>query len=334
MKLQNKKIKNEMFAKKAILLFLILTLSLIGTGCTKSSLTTTTLPDIYVGTEGLQLSFLGDYSLDNVYEGSQVSLSVKADNKGAQDIKQGLLILIPESTYFDKLAPSIKEINIEGKKQYNPLGKSDTIDFTFQNVKIPTENKQSFVLARACYLYTTHAKAQICLGNPTYDKCNYNATKEISLSGGQGAPVAVTKISENVKNTDKSYTIYLDIYIENVGGGKVTIPGDYKGYCNEGDTFEKRTKLNNIQIDKVQISSNIDLPLLGGENPNADGCRIVTNGKDFDLTSRHLICTKTFQKNENDKSAYSTLLTIDMSYGYTETITRSVKFRSLTGTIG
>ena len=88
------------------------------------------------------------------------------------------------------------------------------------NVPFGADKYSPEILVTACYRYKTIADPKVCIDPNPFRAVQERKVCEVrdqSLGGGQGAPVAVTKIEEQV-GSDK---IHFRIFIQNVGDGEV-----------------------------------------------------------------------------------------------------------------
>jgi hypothetical protein len=138
----------------------------------------------------------------------------------------------------------------------------------------------------------------------TFDTCTAGTH---SFSGGQGAPIAITKV-ESIPQKDKVRFI---ITVENVGGGRVidvVNVGDSK--CAEGD-FE-RQYYDIISLDEAYVSSDIPLEC----KPEQD-IRLVNN-------KATIVCTADIEDHLQNQgaAAYKSVLDIMLRYRY-QTMTQT-----------
>jgi hypothetical protein len=135
--------------------------------------------------------------------------------------------------------------------------------------------------------------------------------KDVALGGGQGAPVAVTKIEEEVLRD----RVLFKIYVQNVGGG---------------DTIWNQVPLNDClksglgldAFNKVIIQADMggapSVPLTCNPNPVR-----LTNNQGFTLCSIGLS-----QLGVTDATqAFTALLNIKLSYNYRNSIQKPVEIR-------
>ena len=190
------------------------------------------------GTQGLEFYFLSNNPPDKIYTGDSLEIVVEYVNRGAYDIYGGKLYLDGYDRsiiQFDR--DSITDATAEGKDRYNPEGNLyQTVTFTDTRVDLPVNLAkdvfpQTFMLT-ACYDYQTQASPEVCIDSDPYATgpvkkvCTVHDT---SLSGGQGAPVAVTKVEDESSKDRAQYKIH----ISNEGKGDEGLPSNQTGRGRE-----------------------------------------------------------------------------------------------------
>ena len=216
----------------------------------------------------------------------------------------------------------------------NPLGGFATVEFEGKIIadKITVDEYNPTIMATACYPYGTLASPTVCVDPLPFD----DRQEKVCHIGSQtletqGAPVAVTKITQEA-STNK---IQFKITIKNVGDGDVinSSPGSLSR-CNPlGGGKLDRKEFDRVQVTKIKIGS-VDLWHADKNNNNcspfADGSNDIIklfNGEGF------VICTLTVSGLGDVQSAYTTPLNINLSYNYRSTISKPIKISKLT-TVG
>ncbi|MBW2981909.1 hypothetical protein KY343_03460 [Candidatus Woesearchaeota archaeon] len=215
--------------KNKMLIIGIIIILIISTGCSLGKKPGDVEPesvDYHTGTEGLVLNLVEGRPPGKIWPGSDFLIEVELRNKGAHDIEGGKLKLHGFNPMY--VSPSEEEKPIQtlyGKSFGYPEGDYALIQFKESNILAPPgKTPLSFTLS-AEYDYATEASAEICvspditpLAKTIEAVCE---VKEINLKGGQGAPVAVTRINEipSYKGTNLNINFILDI--ENVGKGEI-----------------------------------------------------------------------------------------------------------------
>ena len=293
-------------------------LLVILTGC--AGTTTQLDTDIHTGRQGIVVTIENTDILQNVIKGMTLPINVKLENKGAYDVEAAQIKLIYDDKLFEE-SDTLKYFDLEGKKQYNPEGYFDYFEYDLINKELPSENKNSYLLTHTCYKYKTYAKTNICFGNPSSPGCNYDNYKTISLTDGQGAPIGISRITENVVESKENFDVILDIYIENFGNGKTTKPTKYTAFCETQEEIGQND-LNFIALNSFLLSDDDVVNTLGFK------CQNIEDDNTFDLTKRHIVCTKRFAK-QDYPSSFVTILEIELEYGYVQTTSNRIVFQNL-----
>lgn len=252
--------------KKEIFVVIMLGILLVSAGCASLRQGTTVKEtDYHTGTDGLVMNIIKNLPPDNVWRGNEFVIGLELRNKGAYDIKDGIVRI----SGFDPryITPAEDEQVIEslaGKGHGYPEGDYMVMNFHAKNIDIPggaAEYPAAFT-AKAEYDYRTEASAVVCI-NPnafnivkTKDVCE---VKAVSFSSGQGAPVAITQIEESITPLDRDLRVEFIIYIANKGKGKV---------------------LGNVNIDSVKLSEknaecNVNAFELRGSEENRVYCSVI-----------------------------------------------------------
>jgi hypothetical protein len=265
--------------------------------------------DYRTGTSGLMLSFMDGVPPDKILASSSLNVMIQINNKGAFNIEDASLYLSGyDKRYFFGQDQMSKVFSIEGRSQYNPDGDiKDIIEFKddqIENVPKEIDSFQQTIKATACYYYETSANPEICI-NPnqysatsTEDVCQINA---VSLNNGQGAPIEVTKVEEELMDQK----VVLKIYVRNSGGGTPFVAD--KANCH---TSLKFNEIDMIQLKEVGFS-NYDLTSSCRPNPLR-----LSSGTGFFVCSKDL--------GELGKNSFVTPLKIRLGYNYRESITKTV----------
>lgn len=196
-----------------------------------------------------------------------------------------------------------------------PGGEMDYIDYTGhienwpQGVDIIPQN---FLLTN-CFMYTTFAAPQVCIDPQPYSENKKVCTPRTdSWRGGQGAPVAITHVTQ--ENTPRTAVFHIDV--QNVGGGTVFDPGSLEKCSPYFPGGTKQNDLNTIAIGEVRIGNH----LLACTPSNY--LRLQNNKVSF--TCSYPIEYSTLN------SAYQTPLVVELWYGYSTTTQRNVQLKRVT----
>ena len=292
------------------ILLIIVLLSLVG--CTRTG--SPSEPDKYhTGTQGLDISFMTGTPPTKIYEGDDLSIVVELTNKGAYPTSDsgnrfdGKLFIGGFDTTYLPVSPTNIDIDsgLYGKDQYNSEGTYDTETFNAYSISLPPEadSYSPTIQATACYKYKTTASPVVCIDPDPHSseaEDEVCTVKDVSLSGGQGGPVAVTKVEETVTKD----TIKFKIHFRNVGNGYVIDPEYIGSDCPDTD----RENLNKVQV-KVRMSG--AYAQCKPQNPVH-----LINGEGY------VVCDT--QKPYESTPAYTTPLQIELVYGYSSSITKKI----------
>lgn len=296
--------------------------------------TTEPIP-IHEGLEGLTMEFLDRSPPDEVYVGDRFPVTIEVHNQGAYDIKDGLFVYGVESDYIiEPYEPGkgVFEFSLRGKSDFNPFGdlNRDTKYFTAKSLDPQSQTHTTTTSVTACYPYKTEATAQVCidtdvLGQRIADKVCTPHTISMGakneLPKGQGSPIAITKVEPKMLTHPENENLVRPqffIYVANMGEG---IPMEFHSYetaCSS--TAVERNKWNVAGIRAYLSDRSIELdckPKIDEGSVDKEGFLKFEEKEDF------IKCTLE-EGIPNTAGTYNTPLIIDMTYGYTFTISKQV----------
>lgn len=330
--------------KKTIIL--ILTLLMITSCIPETTIDYTTVKTLYKGTKGVEMEFVKNAPPSTVYENNLFSAILSIENTGAYDVgykddketdEHAIFLLNPESGYVElkeiESRNGIKyveksntaELRIRGKSLSSPKG--DFVDL-YSSLKSRellslSSTHASTLFATLCYPYQTKLSASACIDPDIYNlgpDTKACETKDLSFSGGQGAPVTVTKIEIQMIPTDdgKIKPTFL-IYVEDKGSGQVIKRDKYKEACasrlNDKKDSEDYSLSKYFNVINISASMSTD----GNKLVCKQGSRqdtLLLDGKKGIVTCEAKAISK-------DALAYLAPITITLDYGYTNTISKS-----------
>ncbi|HIH37895.1 hypothetical protein J4460_00660 [Candidatus Woesearchaeota archaeon] len=297
------------------------------------------------GTKGVSMSTIKNAPPREIIEKVQFKVGIELHNEGAYDIKDGegyyRIVLDKDLNWFTQppyqtlqpdnqgmAAPVLVDFSLRGRQAALPPGE---IRATFVDVvsKEVTGGRKvdSKIRVNGCYYYETKAFTDICVNPNIYQvgKTDYVCeTKPVSLSGGQGGPIDVTKVEPTIIPLQNgNYKIRFKITAHNRGKGtayKPTTSGgvtEIRSACvgeKLGDRWNKiklYAKLSEVQLNCAFETQNT------GDFANTEGVGILFNN---DLEA---VCET---PEMTEKTPYFTPLYVHMQYGYTfdEAITISI----------
>lgn len=284
-------------------------------GCSSSSTQKSDFSNdkYFTGNQGIVLSFLPDAPPIKLFKGDDLVVMVQYYNKGATDVNGGTIYLTGYDTKYITLSPSQININAVGKSINNPDGNIPYIETSKSNsIRMPedTDSFRQKIQATACYKYKTTASAEICIAPNSYitlqnPVCEVKPT--IGLAGGQGGPVAVTKVEQEIMGN----RVQFKIFFQNVGGG--TVMDQYAiSNCHTSLEITDADK-----VDIVRVSFSDKTLTCQPDNPI-----MLQNGQGF------VYC---YYSGDIGKSAYITQLKVELEYGYRSSIEKEITIYSLPG---
>jgi len=318
--------KDKSYISITVITFILI----IITGCAGGSIDSRSISDIDVrkGLEGLAMDFTKNAPPVSVFEDSVFPVRVNLKNKGAFDIKSGFLAIGLEKAYIDFTVSNneLKNYAIEGRSIFNLNGDEEfiTVNAKAKDVGAQSETHPSTIFATACYPYKTILEASVCVDTDIFatglrDKsCE---VKDLDFAGGQGAPVAITKIETRMlPDADQDPDIVIPhfiIHIENNGNGEVISLGKIREACtNKALDF---TDFNRLQIRAFLSSDELNCNI--GESSEITEIR---------LRDKKDIVRCTLDKGiESIRDAFTSPLRIDLEYGYTFTISKDITIEKI-----
>lgn len=263
----------------------------------------------HTGNLGITMSFLAASPPTNLFDGNNVPFLLEVKNQGASDTNP-LIWLSGHDNDIIKINWDAAPVGtVFGKSPEYPVGDIKSMVDSSVLIELPTwvDTYSTNMKVTTCYTYTTQASTQVCVDpDPTNNQDDACQPKTISLSGGQGGPVAIT----HVKNEPSAGGgVMFTISIQNVGDGTI---------ISSGRVSDCTTKITAADIDVINIGDTT----LGFGNlactPTSGTVRLV-NGKGV------IYC----RMDGLTGNAYTTTLNIDISYGYKSSISKSFSVRRI-----
>lgn len=329
--------------KKSILMVVLVVLVLSIFGCKRADVDEPREYNYRTGTEGLFLKFPTDTPTD-IYENDRnVRFIVELRNRGAfpqsdeVDEFRGklwvggyddkILRIYPRLGSSIEYGVNLAGEELEGKSVYNRDGGFSAVEFQMDVGDLPQGMPyyRPRLIVTASYLYKTIANPMICVDpeprstrvkEKICEISDYTGTGSGGGSGkggrvgaglgSQGAPIAITRLDEDVTGTD----IIFKVYIRNVGNGLVILESDIDNNPNEGYDWRD---MNLIRIEDIRVG-----------NIRMTECR-PTIGRDVQLIDNEGYIFCRLDKSVVGAKAYVTPLNIILSYGYTSSIERDIE---------
>ncbi len=214
--------------------------------------------EIYKGTNELDVSVMKSAPPDEVYEDEPFKIVSKVSNKGAYQIENGILTLGYERAFID-LTSSRKSVSIslEGKSPSNVWDDEEIITFDLRSKYLDknSEIHTTTLLLTSCYDYETIATFSVCIDTNIFETRPKDTTCTVTdkTSSGQGAPVAVTRVEEDISGGDY-ITPHFTIYIQNRGRGYVMEYGNRDACTSKGIGKDNFNVVNLYDVELGEFS--------------------------------------------------------------------------------
>ena len=289
---------------KKIIVCLLLIGILLSLGCNRLKRPDIDYPvsvDYHKGTKGLVIEKVDNLPPDEIMEGSDFVIGVELKNKGAVDIQEAIVTLYGFEGGYVSINNPQYYVDIPGSQPGFPEGGYEILNFEVKNNEIP-EVVKTYTAAytvSAYYRYKTEVASDVCINPNLYSYVKTKETvcepKEITISGGQGAPVAVTKIEQSFTPYQEKIKANFLITFANKGDGEVA------GKVHIGD----------VRLANVPISCNQDSVTLKEKEEKSVLC-----------SGEILLSSGT----------YIAPLAVDLIYDYISRLDEKVKIRSIRDT--
>ncbi len=206
---------------------------------------------------------------------------------------------------------------LEGDTPETPNGGVEVYEFPAYIYDIPAslETFQQPILVTACFDYVTHATTMVCVD----PKPNTNVKKVCkpgitTLSGGQGAPVAITKIEQQAGSRKTVFTISIKHHRKTTGDDVFDYYSLYK--CDpESGQIVKSTDKNVVYVGKITLSG---IPL---QCTPDNRIRLDAQGNGI------ISCTAYFDGAA--ETAYMSPMEIELWYGYSKSIQKTITIKRI-----
>lgn len=218
--------------------YLLLGLLLLLTACSSGGSYT---PDqnYFEGYDSLNVEFIDQAPPREVYEGTEFDLQLLISNEGAfslidnysaelgisydSAIIEDITNQQPPGEYIDR-----NVIHLNGKSYYFPEGESNYFPvarFAAQPIPGNFETTDTTINLNFCYPYKTYFSGMVCIDTDpegTDLRKKICKSEDVSVSGGQGAPLAITAVEVQTIPKGAYIQPLFIIHIENMGDGGVS----------------------------------------------------------------------------------------------------------------
>lgn len=255
------------------------------------------------GSEAISIEFIENMPPDPVYMCSDFNFGLEVKNLGATDIDaKKSLFLIGAEDEFSFVEGTSKDLALRGKSALVKQGDETVVFFPATSKLFEAFKRQrslnytTNVKAIACIPYATKANADVCINPDVLSKDKQGCTPQtVSLSGGQGGPVGVTKVNPQMIAFGSTVKARIDVSLKKVSSeGRIYALGALSNQC------QTATQLNKV---KVKV-------LLGSEEMTCDPSGLVNL---YDNKESTVSCTTTLG---HSSGAYTTPVTVLINYTY------------------
>ena len=281
--------------------------------CTQFRFGRTPEASIHTGTRGLVLQIEPTTPPAKVFAKDPFAVIGTITNEGTADVESGVLTVGIDDAFVSMETPRVIPIRVAGRSALQPQGEVQTVrlDLSAKELGSVTETVTSTILLTMCYAYKTSASSTICIDTDLEKKtANKPCTMQaVGSAGGQGAPIAVTRIETTLSpSADRSRVIPLfTITLDNVGGGQVFGAENTVDVC----TGKPAQNANNAVVRAYLV----DKELTCGE-----GTAVAT----FDRKNNVVRCTLPAGIDKS-RGAFSTLVRVEADYGYSTSTSKNVQ---------
>ncbi|MBN2881700.1 hypothetical protein JXM83_06645 [Candidatus Woesearchaeota archaeon] len=298
---------------------LVVLFSLVLSGCSGTNSSTGSSDTTYAkGTLGVSFFFMDNQPPSKIYlteDPVPFPITVEVRNEGTYELgPQDLIftlsgvdptmITIPESEYLRE--------TLDGKTQYLPEGGftiKELGELALDRDNIGTEYNPTILLS-AYYKYKTRGSVPICIDPDLYDSNSGDkvcTAQDVSISGGQGSPIAVVKV-EQVSSPSKAI---FKLYFSNAGSGTV---------------FSTRQSLEEASRDGIGIRYKDLIHVTASLGGQPLDCRTDDNGNV--RVDDVLYCTYNYDSS-SVSSAFSTVINFEIEFNYKTSVQKSLTIINL-----
>ena len=319
--------KKSVDQSKVIALHLILLAAmLLLSSCTSSQRYSSDV-NYFTGVAGVTLDFDTNAPPEQVYEDSDVPITLVMKNQGPIDVGSDTYAQVSVSYdpfYFSTGASNqhvaaFKQTQVHGKSYIYPAGDLSYVDYALLHVNPVPGTRQlpaTQIFASLCYPYKTILDTEVCMDGasayPSARSVQACTAQPISFLG-QGSPVAITEVnSQMIPVGDGKFKPLFTITIENKGDGSLLAPADAQSAgtaCDDQDS--KRKDWNTMAVSGSVVGAGLQC------TPSV--VRLV-EGKG---TTR---CS--FLQNQEpliSQSNYLTQLHVELNYVYSSSASRKIE---------
>jgi len=278
---------------------------------------TITIPNIYTGTQGVNVQFVQGFPPPRIIEGKDFIVTFELTNAGAATVQEGAYMVGIEKPFVELKSDAANMFELAGKSINEPLGVKDYRQIALKAKLLPpeTETYTTTITGSVCYNYETKADISVCLDPDPYGQ-NANRRKfcqmtRVGASGGQGAPVTITSVEPRFTGTAQVPGFEFTIGVSNAGRGQVLAQSQTIRACEaDGPPIDA--------LGKIEFRALLgEVPLLCGKGDGEELTLLTLNAP-----SETIRCRSTRPPQQN--TAYQGTLHVEMRYGYSQTVSTQV----------
>lgn len=211
-------------------------------------------------------------------------------------------------------------IVMEGDTPESPGGGMEVYEFPSYIYYLP-ESLEEFrqpIMVTACYSYVTRSTAMVCVDpKPNSNSKKACIARDVSLSGGQGAPVAITRVEQQASSGKIVFTITVKHNKKNTLDELFDITQLFTKCNPHAGNIVKPSDKNVVDILYVELSGEEITPQCSGNRR----IRLDQSG------NGQFTCTA-YLTSASD-SAYEAPLFIELGYGYGKNIYKEVTIKKI-----
>jgi hypothetical protein len=302
-------------------------------GCKNDKLSDDPYKEIFSGTEGVVIEYALNAPPDRVTADESFPIAVKVFNKGAINVIGAHLIITAESPRFVTASYTktigTTEAPLEGKES-NLAGGLDIFPVDEKATAMSSatsdqpESIDGVIMATICYKYETRLVTGACIVTEPYklseipDAC----TMESLTFKDQGAPIAITQVEPSVVTQEEQKYAQFKISFQNTGTGLTVDHDDTKLAlaCSENGGTAAKDLYNVIYATGKFGSMGL---LCDTQKKLPEGKRTIMDNP----TTDYFIC-RSSTPITNMPNAFTSDLSVVLSYGYTQSISKIIRIES------
>lgn len=291
-------------------------------GCAQSQ----SLFEPHKGTKGISVSFFDNMPADEVYENSAFDIGLDIRNDGADDVDNVRFNVEAERKLIEIVSGSPFFVSLKGRSIESPVGGNVIKTVSVRSDKIiASEEYDTNLRVSYCYPYRTVFSAPVCIdpdvAGRKADKPELCKKKEFSFYGGQGAPVAVVKMSVQMIPKEDGVEPGFSFEVENSGAGHV-IPVDDSSIANACSAA-------GIPSDVLGV-----IEIAGADFGGDDSKLVCSKSKlrtpekkdsETEYSSERAVVRCTGSIIPYTKEAYVSYVSAELKYGYQDSVGKEVK---------